>query len=215
MKEHFKSTPLLSWRQSLLPAVTRARRQRGMIVRHQKQQQAICKLPSWKYVQTEGDDQSSWTATTPRPFPYTRELQTPHTAPCGWADATPEPSEQLFQYTPKRCRLCAPSCSVAALPSSPHQQQTAPAAAFPSGRLTTRQGSPPNCKEPPATVVFCKDLTAGKLGTATLSLHAPPRAAGGILQSCSDHQELFPHFSAFSSKPHHKLHCSIQSNLLQ
>lgn len=187
-----------------------------MIVRHQKQQQAICKLPSWKYVQTEGDDQSSWTATTPRPFLYTRELQTPHTAPCGWTDATPEPSEQLFQFTPKSCRFCAPSCSGQGPAAQPQGRQRWQAL-LTSSRLTARQGSPPNCKESPATVAFWKDLTQGKLGTATLSLHAPPRAAGGILQSCSDHTKSSSQTAVPFLQNHvtNKLHCSVQSNLLQ
>lgn len=73
MKEHFQIHSPLILETSTLPAVTRARRQRGMIVRHQKKQQSICKLPSWRYMQTKRENCSSWKTTIiPRSFPYTR-----------------------------------------------------------------------------------------------------------------------------------------------
>lgn len=46
-----------------------------MIVRHQKKQQSICKLPSWRYMQTKRENCSSWKTTIiPRSFPYTRRF---------------------------------------------------------------------------------------------------------------------------------------------
>lgn len=46
-----------------------------MIVQHQKQQQSICKLPSWKYMQTRRGNCRSWkTAVIPRSFLYTRKF---------------------------------------------------------------------------------------------------------------------------------------------
>lgn len=44
-----------------------------MIVQHQKQQQSICKLPSWKYMQTRREDCHGWKrAVIPKSFLYTR-----------------------------------------------------------------------------------------------------------------------------------------------
>lgn len=46
-----------------------------MIVQHQKQQQSICKLPSWKYMQTRREDCSGWKrAVIPRSFLHTRKF---------------------------------------------------------------------------------------------------------------------------------------------
>lgn len=49
--------------------------QRVTIVPHQKQQQAICKLPSWKYMQAKREGCSSWKTTIiPRTLLYARKF---------------------------------------------------------------------------------------------------------------------------------------------
>lgn len=48
----------------------------GMTVQHQKQQQSICKLPSWKYMQTRREDCHGWKkAVIPKSFLYTQKFK--------------------------------------------------------------------------------------------------------------------------------------------
>jgi len=132
----------------MLPAVTRARRQRGMIVRHQKKQQSICKLPSWKYTQMKREDCSSWKTTIiPRSFLYARKFYRQY------IHSTVQLYQNVSTQTPRgrtalkhKPRRSAPSAvrsctGYGVLPSS-HRYSPAPRAASHRRRDLRHQPSP-------------------------------------------------------------------------
>lgn len=93
-----------------------------MIVRHQKKQQSICKLPSWKYMQMKREDCSSWKTTIiPWYFLYTRTFtNSTYTVLCSYTKIIPHRrplKEWLLKCKPKRSIPNAPR-SYTVLPSS-------------------------------------------------------------------------------------------------
>lgn len=72
----------------------------GMIVQHQKQQQSICKLPSWKYMQTRREDCHAWKrAVISKSFLYTRMFtdSTRSTVQPHWSHSPRPAQEQLLK----------------------------------------------------------------------------------------------------------------------
>lgn len=69
----------------------------GMIVQHQKQQQSICKLPSWKYMQTRREGCHGWKkAVIPKSFLYTGKFthSTCSTVQSHWSYSPPLPGQE-------------------------------------------------------------------------------------------------------------------------
>lgn len=84
-----------------------------MIVRHQKKQRSICKLPSWKCMQTKREDCSSWKTTIiPRSFLYTRKFtDSTYLVPYGYTKIIPRRlplKAWLLKCKPKRSIPNAP-----------------------------------------------------------------------------------------------------------